>query len=112
MIQITPETYPNQTLEVTLSGVDCTLRLDWQERTSRWRASLYLADGTPLVEGVKLLPWQNVLALCSVEGAPVGQLIPTPRSAKVTTPPDLYDWGARYDLTWLDAADVEALGLG
>lgn len=108
MLIIVPESYPNQVLTVTLSGVDCILALDYQERTGRWRLSLSLADGTPLVQGVKVTRGTDLLAPCKAVGRPLGKLAAIPRNARHRQAPTWGDWGVIYNLTWLDAGDLGA----
>lgn len=62
------------TEEVTLDGTPCVFRFSWNFRGEYWTMSLYALDRSPLVEGVKIVLNENLLANHPGRGLPPGQI--------------------------------------
>lgn len=61
-------------LDVDLSGVEVTLRLQWRDASAGWYLSAALPDGTSLRDGARLCTGAEVPLDLTVAGAPSGRL--------------------------------------
>ena len=91
-----------------LDGVSYRLRMLYNDRRGVWTLSMYLEDGTPLIEGQSCVMFVDLLRRCIVQGRPSGALIVSTFTANNETP-ELLDIGqnARCRLFYLDADEVD-----
>jgi hypothetical protein len=61
-------------LDVDLSGVEVTIRLQWRDASAGWYLSAALPDGTSLRDGARLCTGAEVPLDLTVSGAPSGRL--------------------------------------
>ena len=61
-------------LDVDLSGVEVTLRLQWRDASAGWYLSAAPPDGTSLRAGARLCTGAEVPLDLTVSGAPSGRL--------------------------------------
>ena len=61
-------------LDVDLSGVEVTLRLQWRDASAGWYLSAALPDGTSIRDGARLCTGAEVPLDLTVSGAPSGRL--------------------------------------
>ncbi len=61
-------------LDVDLSGVEVTLRLQWRDASAGWYLSAALPDGASLRDGARLCTGAEVPLDLTVPGAPSGRL--------------------------------------
>jgi hypothetical protein len=71
----TDQPFDSYTQHTTLSGVEYILRFDWSSRASAWFLSLFSADGTPIIQSRKLIPYEDVLSNVIGSARPPGALL-------------------------------------
>lgn len=71
---------------ILLDSRNYRLRMLYNDRCSVWTMSLYLEDGTPLIEGQRVVLYTNLLDYCAVEGRPPGNLFCDTYTQDTNTP--------------------------
>lgn len=61
MIAINVPSSPWSEQVITLAGFSYRFEFYFNTRDERWRMSIYLTDGTPVIEGVKVIEQSNLL---------------------------------------------------
>lgn len=89
-------------LSADLDGTLYTFDFNWNPRGQWWTLNLYDAGGDPVMQGIRCVVDYSLLAHCSAENAPEGQLrlIDT---ADTKTDPKFNDLGSRVVLTYVTA---------
>lgn len=96
---------------VQLDGANYRLRMLYSTRREVWTLSLYLEDGTVLIEGQTAVLNVNLLNRCFVDGRPPGNLFASTYSSNTDTP-DLTALGndARCRLFYVPESELEDVG--
>lgn len=71
----TPADVPLARMRVNLGGTDFSLRLDYTEKEDSWYLSVYTANESPIIRGVKLRPNRSLLTLATSDEKPQGFLV-------------------------------------
>ena len=106
----TPDgTTPFYSETVALDGTPYVLQFNFNQRCACWYLSLQTIDGEDVIDGIKLVPFWNLLIKCASPLRPPGWLfiISTP---DLSTPglDDLNPSGGRCQLVYAPEADVAA----
>lgn len=113
MQYVPPPTTAFERQVTALDGVNYTLEWRYMQRQDRWFLNLASSDGTPLVNGIKIVCGFPLLAFCRRPGMPTGNLIALPLAADDSPPgfAELGDGsdGRRVVLLYLSADEIEAL---
>lgn len=94
--------------EVDLDDVNYSLSFEWNDRDSGWYLSVFSSEGTPLLQGRRVVLGYPLLNLYSLSGLPSGALIAVDSSGK-NEEPGSGDLGERVKLLYFTAAEVAAL---
>lgn len=65
----------NYEQRVDLDGVEYRLGIAWNRRGEHWTMSLSLADGSPVVSGIRIVADTPLLAAVSHPDRPLGELV-------------------------------------
>jgi hypothetical protein len=69
---------PSDSFELTLAGSTYKFRNRWNDREQRWRLDIFEQNGTPIVLGLKLVPFVNLTERFADERLPTtGHLVVT-----------------------------------
>jgi hypothetical protein len=71
---------------VVLDGTPFQVLLQWNARDQAWTLGLSLADGTPLLAGMTVVPFWNFLAHAADRRLPKGQLVAVDLTARGDLP--------------------------
>lgn len=82
-----------ETSAVVLDGVNCRVRAQFRQWDRAWMISLFLATGSPVVQGAIANDGEDVLGDVVVTGRPLGKLLVVDSIGKARNP-DLDDWRA------------------
>lgn len=93
------------TEQIGLEGVRYTFKFSWNTRTETWMLSLYLVDGTALIEGIAITCGVDLLRGCAVTGRPPGLLFAAPTDNDVSRP-GIDGLGSRVLLYYRESTDV------
>lgn len=89
---------PLYDIRITLDGREFVFTLDWSDREQRWYLSIATLDGTPILNGVKLVPNWPLNSRCADTNRPLGVL-------QVLSPTDdaplLNDLGVKSKLVYI-----------
>ena len=102
------QNYPRYDVRVDLDGVEFVLEFQYLERSDRWLMHLYTSAGEPIKLGMSCLLSVRLLAGCTHEGRPVGELV-FMDSAQSGVEAGLADFGTRVNLLYLSDAEVAEL---
>lgn len=89
--------------QVELDVVFYTLLLAWNHRAESWFISLSLADGTPIMSGMKVVADTPLLYYCGHPQKPPGDLLALDTSGAGVSP-GLDDLGVRVLLVYRDGS--------
>jgi len=97
------------TQEVTLDGTPYVFRFSWNFRGEYWTMSLYALDKSPILEGVKIVMNENLLASHPGTALPPGQMwaVAASDSTERIGFSDLYV--GKVELVYVPEAEVAAL---
>lgn len=76
---------PALTEEVTLDGIPLRLGLAWNDRAAHWSLSFFDRDGNPLVEGIRVVPYYELIRQFPGRGLPPGELVAMDPSLQLRT---------------------------
>lgn len=93
------------TEQVQLEGVKYLVKLSWNTRTETWMLSLYLLDGTAIIEGIAVTCGVDLLRGSAVTGKPPGLLAAIPLDNSVARP-GIDGLGSRVQLYYRESTDV------
>lgn len=105
-IQVDPND-PAQSTTVELLGLEYVFDFWYYERPDAWYFDLYLVDGTPLLQGEKVVLNFPLYQPSEDSRLPQGLLMALAADGS-TRRPTLGELGARVYLAFIDPADVEA----
>lgn len=74
MIIIPFEDLPSFTEEITLSGVTYILDFNWNSRGNFWSLSVYDRDQIPIVTGIRLIAYYELIKQYVDKGLPSGEM--------------------------------------
>lgn len=94
---------PRYTLNVTLTGVEYRIRLDWHERARGWYMSVARTSGEKLVDGLRVVSNWPLLRKVASRYRPPGMLV---AAAEDYQAPQSHDFGTRVRLLYIE--DEEA----
>lgn len=100
---------PESRQVTSLDGTAYVLDLSWSDRAESWYLSIAIqaaGDPTPIVQGMRLSIGYPVLAGVTVEGRPLGEIIPIDVSGGAGTDPTRDDLGTRVRLRYYDAEEL------
>lgn len=105
----TSTTLPYYEFEVELDGVEFKLEFRFNDRDDAWYMSILDSEDTLLRAGLRVVNSWLLLRLWAEATRPDGE-IASVNQGQVLAPPTLNQLGAEVVLTYLDAAEVAALG--
>lgn len=95
---------------VTLDGVVYRMTFTWNTRRLAWDLSIGLSDGTPLVQGVKILPQLDLLGRHRDIRLPKGTLLSVDvQETDVAIRPEKSQLGTKLRLLYWTEAENDAL---
>lgn len=100
----------DQVLQESLNGVPVNLRFKWNTRFSFWSVNISHRDGTPIINGIKLVrdtPLISYLKLADLDG----ELLLSRLNGDWDYP-TFNSINAEMAVVWLDPADIEAITNG
>lgn len=105
-IPCTPDGTALWTQRTALDGTDFLLTFDWNQRAGLWMLSVADSDGAPIRSGVMLVTDAVVLRGVTDPRRPAGELIVVDGAALGDLDPGFADLGVRFQLLYLDAAEL------
>lgn len=106
----TETTISNYDFFITLDGVEFSLTFIFNERDESWIMNISDANENPLRSGLKVVNEFPLLRLWQEQASPGGDMIAVNEGDSVQ-PPTLNQLGSDVILTYLDASELEAVGL-
>lgn len=102
---------PSDSFDITIDNKNLKLRNRWNDREERWRLDIFEQDGTPIVLGLKIVPYVNLTDRFADERLPTnGHLVVTdtepPSSLRPLAFDDLDD---RLKLIFLTHAELDGI---
>ena len=98
---------PAYSYTIALEGRDYVLRFVYSERCGDWHLSIFDADESPIVTGIRVVSNFPLLHRLNDARLPPGMLIALDMG-RVAKDPGLEDFGARVRLAYLSAEDIAA----
>lgn len=105
----TSTTDANYRFDVDLDGVVYRLAFKFNSRDDSWYVSIFDESDKLLRAGIRIVNETPLLWRWAEAVRPAGELIAVPQGAQ-TVPAELNQLGSEVLLTYLDEAEVEALG--
>lgn len=100
---------PYYVQEVELDGVEFKLQFQYVDRDDAWYMTVLDADDVLLRAGIKVVLSWSLLRLWASVDSPAGEIVSVNQGA-ISAPPTLNQLGAEVLLTYLDEAEVTAIG--
>lgn len=105
----TSTTLPYYEFEIELDGVEFKLEFRFNDRDSSWYMTIKDTDDVVLRAGIRVVLEWALLRLWAEATRPEGEIVSV-NQGEVLAPPTLNQLGAEVVLTYLDSAEVAALG--
>lgn len=94
--------------DVDLDDVTFTFSFEWNDRDQGWYMSVFTVEGTPLLQGRRVVLNYGLCTIYKNSGLPAG-LIMAVDSSGTDSEPGFGDLGERVKLVYLTADEVAAL---
>lgn len=106
-VEIPMKDLPSFTEEVTLDSTPYILKFDYNSRDAAWFISFYSREQTPLVTGIKLILFSELISSYPDRGLPLGELwVLDPTENQL--PPGREDFtNGRLTLTYFTEVEIE-----